>query len=302
MNKRILVIYYSQTGQLKEIAQNMVEPFEQDASYEVDYYNIQPIQDYPFPWDNASFFGVFPDSFQQIPTAIKPPPEKVLQGDYDLIILAYQIWFLTPAIPINSFLKSTYADQIIKGKKVVSVIGCRNMWAKAQHKMKQLIQNVGGELVGNVAFVDRHLNHISVITIVHWMMGGKKDRKFGIFPKPGVAQKDIDQASGFGELVKNASKTNDFSNLQDEIAEAGGVDIKPFIIFMDEKANKMFSIWSRFILKNDKNRKLKLKFFKAYLLTAIWVISPIVYLIFLLTYPLRLNQIKRKKAFYSGVN
>jgi len=302
VEKKVLIIYYSQTGQLKEIAQSLVKPFESNHNYVIDYYNIKPEKEFPFPWDNASFFGVFPESFQQIPAEIKPPPENILQQDYDLIIIAYQIWFLTPSIPINSFMKSEYAERIIKGKKVVTAIGCRNMWAKSQDKMKQLIKKVDGDLVGNVAFVDRHLNHISVITIVHWMMGGKKSKKFGIFPKPGVSEEDINKASKFGELILDASENSDFSSLQSNIIKAGGVNIKSFIIFMDEKANKMFTIWSNFVLKNAKNRKLKLKFFKVYLMTAIWIISPIVYLIFLLTYPLRIKQIRDKKAFYCEVN
>lgn len=302
MGKRILVIYYSQTGQLKNIAQNLVNPFEDNPNYSVDYYCIQPEKEYPFPWDKKSFFGVFPESFQQIPVAIKPPPQNIIGESYDLIILAYQIWYLTPSIPINSFLKSEFGEKIIKGKKVVTTIGCRNMWAKSQHKMKQLIVNCGGDLVGNIAFVDRHLNHISVITIVHWMMGGKKSKKYGIFPKPGVSNEDINEASVFGELVLESSENENYDDLQSKVIKAGGVNIKPFIILMDEKANKMFEIWSKFILKNKENRALKLKFFHAYLIIAIWVISPIVYLIFLLTYPLRIKQIRKKKAFYCQVN
>ncbi|HLV43233.1 MAG TPA: hypothetical protein VKY37_13210 [Brumimicrobium sp.] len=302
MKKKVLVIYYSQTGQLKEIAQNLVQPFEKNQNYDLDYYNIQPKKEFPFPWDNESFFGVFPESFAQLPAEIKAPPENILKTDYDLIILAYQIWFLTPSIPINSFMKSEYAEKLIKGKRVVTTIGCRNMWAKSQEKMKLLVKNVGGKLVGNVAFVDRHLNHISVITIVHWMMGGKKNKKFGILPKPGVSEKDIMNASEFGELIIQADQNNNYNNLQNDIITAGGSNIKPYIIFMDEKANKMFAIWSRFILKNTKNRKKKLKFFKIYLLTVIWIVSPIVYLIFLLTYPLRIRQIRNKKTYYSELN
>jgi len=302
VKKKVLVIYYSQTGQLKEIAQNLVQPFEKNQNYDLDYYNIQPKKEFPFPWDNESFFGVFPESFAQLPAEIKAPPENILKTDYDLIILAYQIWFLTPSIPINSFMKSEYAEKLIKGKRVVTTIGCRNMWAKSQEKMKLLVKNVGGKLVGNVAFVDRHLNHISVITIVHWMMGGKKNKKFGILPKPGVSEKDIMNASEFGELIIQADQNNNYNNLQNDIITAGGSNIKPFIIFMDEKANKMFAIWSRFILKNTKNRKKKLKFFKIYLLTVIWIVSPIVYLIFLLTYPLRIRQIRNKKTYYSELN
>jgi hypothetical protein len=302
VKKKVLVIYYSQTGQLKEIAQNLVQPLKDDKNYTLDYYNIEPIHKFPFPWDNSSFFGVFPETFRQIPAAIKSPPEEILQEEYDLVILAYQIWFLTPSIPINSFMESEYVQQIMQGKKVITTIGCRNMWAKSQQKMKLLIKNVGGELVGNIAFVDRHLNHISVITIVHWMMGGKKTKKFGVLPLPGVSDEEISGASKFGELILAADKKNNFANLQEKITDLGGVDLRSFIIFMDEKANKMFGLWSAFILKNTKDRKVKLKFFKAYLMIVIWLVSPIVYLIFLLTYPLRIKQIRNKKAFYRGIN
>ena len=301
MKNKILIIYYSQTGQLKDISKNLVQPFENQEKYTVDYYNIQPDKDYDFPWKGSEFYDVFPESFQQIPIAIQPPPEKIKNENYDLIILAYQIWFLTPSIPVNSFLKSDFATSLLKDNKVVTVIGCRNMWAKAQQKTKNLIENVGGQLVGNIAFVDKSPNLISVITIVHWVMGGKKTKKWGIFPLPGVAQEDIEGASQFGNLLLKAIEKEDYNDLQNQIIRLGGVDIKPFIIFMDEKANKMFEIWSKFVLRSKKNRKFRLKLFKYYLLTALFIISPIVYIIFLLTYPLRLNQIKRKQKLYCGV-
>lgn len=301
MKSKVLVIYYSQTGQLKDIAQNLVQPFEDDEKYDLDYYNIKPVKDFPFPWDIPSFYGAFPETYQQIPIALVPPSADILQKDYDLVIIAYQVWFLTPAIPINSFMKSEYAETILKGKKVITIIGARNMWAKAQQKMKLLIHNVGADLVGNIALVDRHLNHISVITIFHWMLGGKKTKKFGIFPRPGVSDEDIDGATKFGEIIKQAQEHNDFENLQSKIIQAGGVKLKPFIVFMDEKANKMFNVWSKFILKSTKNRALKLNFFKVYLMTTIWILSPIVYILYLITYPLRIKQIREKNKFYCEV-
>lgn len=302
MKKKILVIYYSQTGQLRDISNHLVKPFETNSNYSIDYYKIEPENDFSFPWKGEEFYDVFPESFQQIPIAIKAPPEEIVNQDYDLIILAYQIWFLTPSIPVNSFLKSDFVSSLLKGKKVITVIGCRNMWAKAQQKTKQLIENAGGKLVGNIAFVDKSPNLISVITIVHWVMGGKKTRKFGIFPLPGVSDEDIVGASKFGTLIVNAAEKNNYGDLQDKIIDQGGVNITPFIIFMDETANRMFEIWSKFILRSKKNRKFKLKCFKYYLLTALFVISPIVYILFLLTYPFRLKQIKNKQNLYCGVN
>lgn len=300
--KNILVVYYSQTGQTKEIAQNLVKPFQEKEQYNIDYYQIKPEKDYTFPWDGEDFYNAFPESFQQIPIAIKKPEEKILNTDYDLVILAYQIWYLTPSIPVNSFLKSEFAEKIFNNKKVITVISCRNMWAKAQVKMKTLLKNVNADLIGNIAFVDHAPNLISVITISHWLMGGKKDRKYGIFPKPGVAEEDIKNASTFGEIILQTWENNDFQNLQEKIIAAEGVYLKPFIIFMDEKANKMFQIWSKFVLKNEKNRKLKLKFFKLYLLTALFVISPLIFVIFFLTLPLRKKALRKKRLNYYSVN
>lgn len=279
-----------------------MQPFENNnTQYTVTYYAIEPKNKYSFPWPSHTFYDTFPESFAQIPIEIRPPDDAILAENYDLVILAYQIWFLTPSIPINSFLKSEFSEQLLNGKNVVTVIGCRNMWAKAQQKVKKLVQNVGGHIVGNVAFVDRHLNHISVVTIAYWMMGGKKNRKWGVFPKPGVAERDIQSANRFGSLIENALRQDDFNSLQNQIKQLGGVKVHDFILFMDETANKMFAKWAKFILNEKGDRKSKVIGFKIYLLVAIWLISPIVYVLFLLTYPLRIKTIKKKRLLYCGI-
>ena len=76
------------------------------------------------------------------------------------------------------------------------------MWINAQEKIKIRLKDAGARLVGNIALVDRHNNFISLVTILSWMLGGKKNRKWGIFPKPGVSDEDIENASVFGETVK----------------------------------------------------------------------------------------------------
>ncbi|MCO5269012.1 MAG: dialkylresorcinol condensing enzyme DarA [Brumimicrobium sp.] len=301
MKRNVLVIYYTQTGQLKEIADNLCMPFVGSNNYNIDYYQIKPVQDYTFPWKSKDFYNAFPESFRQIPIPIHHPEDEILNKEYDLVILAYQIWFLTPSIPFTSFMKSPFAEKLLKGKKVITVVGCRNMWAKAQEKVKGFIKNVGGVLVGQIALVDKHLNHVSVVTIAHWMMGGKKDKKYGIFPLPGVSDSDIKNSSKFGELILEAANKDNYHDLQNNIIDNGGTPCTPFIIFMDETANKMFTKWSNFILKSNSNRALKVTFFKIYLLTAIWIISPIVYILFLMAYPLRINKTKKKRLYYTGV-
>lgn len=299
--KNVLVIYYTQSGQLAEIAKNIAKPLSADAEVSVTYFNIEMVNPYPFPWQPSRFFDVFPESFLQIPAAFKEPSQDVLAQRYDLVILAYQVWYLSPSIPVTSFLKSEAARALLKNTPVVTVIGCRNMWALAQEKVKKLLKEAQANLVGNVALVDRHINHISVITIVEWMFTGKKEKYLGIFPKPGVSEKDITESSKFGTILLEHLKTGSYTNLQDDLVASGAVEIRPFLIEMDKKANKMFKIWANAIIKKTSSRAAWLKGFYIYLLVAIWIMSPIVYILHLLTFPLKYAKIKREKKYYKGV-
>ena len=291
--KRILVIYYTQSGQLKEIADNFVAPF-QKHGIPVDFYEIQMETPYPFPWTNESFFGAFPESFLELPQPIKAMPPDIETQEYDLVVLAYQVWYLSPSIPVTSFLKSEQARVLLEGKPVVTLSGTRNMWIKAQEKVRNMLVKKGARIVANIALTDRHYNHISVLTIVHWLFTGKKDKYLGVFPLPGVSQKDITNATQYGELVLNHSQKGEYQqSLQKEIVAQGGVQVKPFLLSAEKKANRLFGIWARAIYQSPR-RKFLLKCFHAYLYFAIWILMPIVWLFYWLTYPLFYKKIRRE--------
>lgn len=290
--KRILVIYYTQSGQLKEIADNFVAPF-QKQGIPVDFYEIQMETPYPFPWTNESFFGAFPESFLELPQPIKAMPPDIETQEYDLVVLAYQVWYLSPSIPVTSFLKSEQARVLLEGKPVVTLSGTRNMWIKAQEKVRNMLVKKGARIVANIALTDRHYNHISVLTIVYWLFTGKKDKYLGIFPLPGVSQKDITNATQYGELVLNHSQKGEYQqSLQKEIVAQGGVQVKPFLLSAEKKANRLFGIWARAIYQSPR-RKFLLKCFHAYLYFAIWILMPIVWLFYWLTYSLFYKKIRR---------
>lgn len=299
--KNVLVIHYSQSGQLTEILDNLTLPFSSDDEINITHYTIEMEKEFPFPWNKSAFFNAFPESFLQIPAAIKAPSNVILEKQYDLIVLGYQVWYLSPSIPVNSFLKSTFAKQIFKNTPVITVIGARNMWVKAQEKTKVLLTDVGANLVGNIALVDRNINHVSVVTIVHWMFSGEKTKYLGIFPKPGVSESEIKSVSKFGNVIKQSLKNKNFNNLQDELLKLDAVEIRPFLVEMDKKANKMFKIWSNFIINKKNSREFWLKVFNVYLWVAIWLISPIVFILHLLKYPFIANKIAKEKAFYKKI-
>jgi flavodoxin len=299
--KEILIIYYSQTGQLFDILKNISATIS-DENVNISYCEIVPKKKFPFPWKQEEFYGAFPETFLQIPTALEAIPSEILQKKYDLVILGYTTWYLTPSIPINSFLKSSEAKTVLANTPVITVSASRNMWIMAQEKMKKLLVANNAKLVGNIALVDRNLNHISVITIVHWLMGGKKTKMLWIFPKPGVSDNDIETASRFGLPIKEALLHNEYSNLQENLLAVGAVKVDPSLIATDIRGNMVFTKWANHLIKKEgEERKKWLVYFKYYLLFAIWLIAPIVFVVFLVTYFPMYRKIQREKAYYSSV-
>ena len=299
--KNILVIYYSQSGQLESIARNIAKPLLNSENINVLFHEIQLEKEFPFPWDNDSFFGAFPETFLQIPTTVKPVSETIMATKFDLILLNYQVWYLTPSIPINSFLKSLDAKKLLNNTPVVTINGSRNMWVMAQEKVKVLLKQNNAILKGNIALVDRVGNLISVITIVEWMFSGVKKKYLGIFPLPGVSAKDINESSKFGEVILTSLKENSLDQLQSKLVVIDAVKISSYLVTVDRTANKIFAKWSNFIIKKGESRKSWLKVFKVYLLLAIWLISPIVYILHLITYPLKIKKTRKELEYYKGV-
>lgn len=112
-------------------------------------------------------------------------------NDYDLVIISYQVWFLSPSIPITSFLKSKYAKEKLKDKPVITVIACRNMWVMAQEKMKSLLFDVNAKLIDNIVLIDQGSSLSTFITTPRWMLTGRRNAFWKIFPKAGVSKEDI---------------------------------------------------------------------------------------------------------------
>jgi hypothetical protein len=299
--KNVLIVYFSQSGQLHDIATNIAKPFLDSEDIKLTFHEIQPQKPFPFPWNKESFFDAFPESFLQIPTGLKPVPQEILETKFDLILFHYQVWYLSPSIPINSFLKSEEGKKILNNTPVVTISGSRNMWVMAQEKIKVLLKEANAQLVGNVALVDRVGNLVSVITIVEWMFTGVKKKYLGIFPLPGVSEKDIEESDKFGKVILSEFQQNNLANLQSELVAIEAVKISPYLVTVDKTANKIFTKWSALIFRNPKNRKRLLKVFYVYLFVAIWLISPIVYILHLITYPFKLKSIKKQTQYYQGV-
>jgi hypothetical protein len=299
MNKKVLVIYYSQSGQLGDIVNSLSNPLIA-AGNTVETIRVQPAQAYPFPWSGKSFFAVMPDCVLGVPTELQPIQLK--ETTYDLIIVGYQAWFLSPSIPSNSILNYPSVKAILKNTPVVTITGARNMWISAMERIRKMLKETEARHVANIVLVDKHANPISFVTILYWMFTGKRDRYLNMFPKPGVSDADIDNCKVFGSVLKKHLATGNYDGMQEKLVEQKAVVVKYNLMFIESKAKRIFGIWANFIVKRKK-RTGWLVAFKYYLIIALFIAAPIILTIDAIFFkPFLGKRIKRQKLYYSGVN
>lgn len=302
--KKVLVAYYSQSGQVREILDRFLSPFESDENYEFFFHQIQPVNDYPFPWTSEQFFDSFPEAVTEVGCDLKPYPPQLKQK-YDLIILGFQTWFLSPSIPTTAFLQSQDFKNSAKDTPIITINACRNMWFMAQRSIRKYLNEAQAKYVGHLVLFDKVNNLTSVITIMHWAFTGRKDRKWGWLPKPGVSDEDIQNSNVYGEILKAKWEKNKLDELQEGYIANNGVQILPHLMSMEHKAKRIFKIWTKFVLKkggpSNPARAGRLKLFKNYLLLMIFLMAPIATIVFYITYPLFFLRIRRNIKFYQSL-
>jgi len=302
--KHILAINYSQSGQLDQILENLLEPLRDNEQLEIEQVKVLPQAPFPFPWTSDAFWGAMPGCVLEDGMDIAPINLK--RDKYDLVIFGYQVWFLSISLPSMAILQDSSFKKIIRDTPVVTVIGARNMWLNAHERTKHHIAAAGGRLVANIPLIDRNSNLISVITIFYWMLTGKKERMWGIFPYPGVHSKDIDGAYRPGELVLESLAADNYDQLQQDIHNLGQINISSSVLFMELRIKKIFLLWAHLIRKKGTTER-KFKFwiglFKYYLLIALFLVSPIVLTVYnLLVLPFTQAAVRSKKMYFYGVN
>ena len=298
MHKKVLAIYYTQSGQMREIMDSFTMPFS-GAGVIVEKVEIKTVVNYDFPWTGKRFFSVMPSCVLGIPEQLEPLGLK--EGAYDLVILGYQPWFLSPCIPINSLLQNAGFRLLLKDTPVITISAARNMWINAFVRVRNMLIDSGAKLVGNISLVDRHPNPVSFVTIFYWMLSGKKERYLNIFPKPGISEKDIARAGEFGETAARYLNRQGWDGLQDELLKQKAVEINYKLMFIEARAKPIFKLWANFIAKR-KNRMPWLVVFKYYLFIALFLGAPILLALdAVLLKPFSAKRIKTKKLSYLQV-
>lgn len=298
--KKILVVYFSQTGQLRRILDSVLRPL-QTAGGGIEWLELKPVPPFPMPWTSDQFFDAFPETFMGIPCALDPFTSE-LSRDHDLVILGYSPWYLSPSIPVASFLQSPEARLLLEGKPVVTVIGCRNMWLMSQEKIKKYLASLKSRLVGNIVLWDKAGNLTSVLTVIRWLIKGQQEAS-RFLPRAGVSEKDIEHAQVFGECIVEALGQLNFEPLQQDLQSRGAFRVFPDLAFFERNGSKIFKMWASRILKKgpygDPRRKASHRAFKWYLLFVLFVISPVGNLVFKMLRPFRKAKVNEDLQYFS---
>lgn len=300
--KHLLVIYFSQTGQAKQVLDATLKPFHENPDYVLHYHVIKPKKAFPYPWKYTEFFDAFPETVHGVACELEPVAidESI---NYELAVIAYQPWFLSVCVPINSFLQTEQAKRVLANKPVVTIINCRNMWLGAQEKMKQRLLDLKANLVGNITYVDRAANLISLITVLAHVLKGTKDKYLGIFPKYGVSEQDIAKGPEFGNIIQKNLESNQLQNIQPELNAAGALDIRGNLLLMEGRGKALFPLYANYISKKGSagsaQRRTRVRIFGIVLPTAILILSPIITVLSRLAPLLARKKFGKEIAYYS---
>nr|WP_298117139.1 dialkylrecorsinol condensing enzyme [uncultured Pseudomonas sp.] len=296
------MVHYSQTGQLDRLMQSVCAPLLQRADIHVDFLALQPAQPYPFPWPFLGFFRIFPETVLMRPQPLLPLAVDPAQR-YDLVILAYQVWFLSPSQPMTSFLASPEAAQLLKGAPVVTLIGCRNMWLMAQEKLKQRLHELGARLVDNIALTDACGTAASFLATPLWLFTGRQ-KPYAWVPRAGIDEAEIVAAKRFGEAMAQRLTADALPIDQPMLRGLGAVRIDEKLIASEKVGNRSFQLWSRLLAalgpQQSRRRGAGLVLYIVFLLCLIVTVVPLSALLKKLMAPLFKARIAREKAYFAG--
>jgi hypothetical protein len=302
--KRILVVHYSQTGQLREIVESVLGPLKAANGIEVTSVELKPVKPFPFPWPFWYFFNTFPECVYEEPA----PIEKLslsADAEFDLVILAYTVWFVSPNMPTMAFLQSDDAKRLLKDKPVITIIGCRNMWLMAQERVKEKLANLGARLIDNAALVDVADMWTTFISTPMWMLTGKRGPFLGgRVPRAGIPAEEIKRAARFGDAIARQLPQRNVGDTSPMFAGLGAVTINEGLMASEPVVRRSFRAWGGLLRlfgrRESVPRRLVLVLYVLFLITLILTVVPIAAVVKALLKPLTRARTQRQRAYYAA--
>ena len=137
---RVLLLYYSYTGQAQKVLEAAGEVF-RSRGCEVNEAEIKfTDKRYSERFSRFPMRRVWPDMLSVLQaqkrneTGEIQTPDTVRNADYDLILIGSPTWWHTVSMPLRSFLKSDEARKLLSGKPFAVFVVCRSFGAKPRRR------------------------------------------------------------------------------------------------------------------------------------------------------------------------
>ena len=145
---KILITYYSFTGNTKKVAQAL-EKFLKDRGNDIDIQRLLPEN------ESRNFFIQAKQALLKADVSLKPPVIFDLSG-YDLIFVGSPVWAFSPAPAVRKYLKSVKGCE---NKKffVFVTYGSGTGRFRCLKQMERLIKDRGGKVVGRLDISDKRV-------------------------------------------------------------------------------------------------------------------------------------------------
>lgn len=301
--KKILIVSWSQTGQLSDVVKAVAEPLLTAPDIEVVFEILRPVTPYNFPWSFLHFFNTFPETVYEEPQPIQPLQVSADES-FDLIILAYQVWFLSPSQPMMAFLQTAEAARLLKDKPVITLIACRNMWLMAQEVMKEKLAALGAKLIDNIVLVDRAHPAATFISTPMWMLTGKRGPFLsGRIPAAGIPAENIAAAKRFGIAIAQQLPARENKSRESLLANLQAVAVNERLIASEKIAKRSFMIWGKLLraigAPSSPLRRVVLSLYIVFLVLMILTVVPVSALIKRLLSPFTRERIAQQRHYFA---
>lgn len=134
---KILVIYYSLTGNTKFIAETIAK------SVDADILELKPVKELKAEGGMKYFWGGFQATMKKKP---KLQPFDIKLNDYDLFFIGSPVWAWRQSPPINSFLKKFD----LSGRNVALWMCAGGDGVKSMIRFKETLKNAN--ILGDISF------------------------------------------------------------------------------------------------------------------------------------------------------
>lgn len=300
--KRLLVVEYSQTGQLSSVLDALLAPLLAPGSdVVVVREKLRPQPAYPFPWPFWQFLDTFPETVAGEPPDLAPLGPAANEAPFDLIVLGYPVWFLSPPPPLVAYLRGDHARRHLAGRPVVTVTACRNMWLMAQEKVKDELRALGARHLDHIALVDRGSALATFITTPRWLLTGRREA-FWKFPRAGVSPEDIAACSRFGRALRAALARDDEKSSGPLLHGLRACVVDERLIASEKIGRRSFRIWARLIRTTGRPgtplRRAVLAFYLVFLVSVILTVVPLSMLLKALLKPLLRKKLAAARASF----